>query len=92
MIHFENFSEISKRNISNHIHCIKLQSVSPLIGNKCKCLVMPGWGAMNNTSVWLLFQSSRGLQHLNHLWPVEEERQGEGGGRGEKVFCELDWE
>lgn len=41
MIHFEIFSEIPKRNISSHIQCIKLQSVSPLIGNKCKCLVMP---------------------------------------------------
>ena len=41
VIHFEVFSEIPKRNISSHIQCIKLQSVSPLIGNKCKCLVMP---------------------------------------------------
>ena len=24
---------------------------SPLIGHKCKCLVTPDWGAMNNASV-----------------------------------------
>lgn len=48
-------SKVTNQNISRHIQYIKLQSVSPLIGNKCKCLVMPGLGAMKNTSGWLVF-------------------------------------
>jgi len=48
-------SKVTNRNISRHIQYIKPQSVSPLIGNKCKCLVMAGLGAMKNTSGWLVF-------------------------------------
>lgn len=46
-------SKVTKRNTPRRVQSIKLQSVSPLIGNKCKCLVMPGLGAMKSTSGWL---------------------------------------
>lgn len=47
--------EVTNQTISRHIQYIKLQSVSRLIGNKCKCLVMRGLGAMKKTSGWLVF-------------------------------------
>ena len=76
-------SKMTNQNISRHIQYIKLQSVSCLIGNKCKCLVMPGLGAMKNTSGWLAFLPticSRNERRECVLVSAPEE--GDSGGRG----------
>lgn len=87
-------SKVTNENISRHIQYIKLQSVSPLIGNKCKCLVMPGLGAMKNTSGWLVFLPTICSQNQRrecicacaHLRKATAGEEGVGAGAEEEDF------
>lgn len=78
-------SKVTNQNISRHIQYIKLQSVSPLIGNKCKCLVMPGLGAMKNTSGWLVFLPTICCQNeRGECMRVCAPEEGDSGRRGSR--------